>query len=540
MIKIQKLLFVFIVFIAAVLRFSALDQVPPSLHADEAAEGFNAYSILKTGKDMYGQSFPLLFRANGSYQPPVYTYLSTIPTLIWGNSMFTIRFISALSGVILTIVTFLLVSNFSFKKRKNKLFAGLIAAGIVAISPWSIHFSRLAAEANLGVLIFVIGLLFLLKSLNKISFFPLATLILGFSTHVYYSERVIVVLFLGITLLVFRKTFIKNLKVTVLGLLIFGLAFLPHLYLLSTGALTKRLDQVSYLTQISQSSLGLFEKIYLMFGEFINHYLIYFSPKNLFFDPGTKLGITTTDIGVFYPWLLAPFLFGIRFLIRNRKNNLVKIILILVFVAPIPAGLTGDLFYPLRTLDFLWAITLIISFGFYELIGFIRMDILKIILIASLTLYSLAIFSITYFVLFKYEEAATSGEAYIRLIPKLMEYPDKKIIVDFSNRAWGVGIRTTYLAKEDPFEVQKNLSSQMITDYYSGEVNAQENFIVKNIVFQPLDWNKVCGKDILFVGDLWSFSPQTVEEHGLKLEFTIDDYLNEPVLFGYSSTISCK
>ena len=119
---------------------------------------------------MYGQSFPILFRASGSYQPPIYTYLTIIPTIIFGNSIFTVKSVSAMSGVGLVLLTYFLVSSLSPKSKKEAITLGLIAAGIVAISPWSIHFSRLAVEANLGVLIFVAGVYLLASSLNKISF----------------------------------------------------------------------------------------------------------------------------------------------------------------------------------------------------------------------------------------------------------------------------------------------------------------------------------------------------------------------------------
>ena len=53
---------ILILILAAVLRFYQLGQNPPSLDWDETAHGYNAYSILKTGRDEYGYKFPLYFR----------------------------------------------------------------------------------------------------------------------------------------------------------------------------------------------------------------------------------------------------------------------------------------------------------------------------------------------------------------------------------------------------------------------------------------------------------------------------------------------
>jgi len=44
-----------ILFLATFLRFWQLDVVPPELFGDELDIGYHAYSLLKTGKDYYGQ-----------------------------------------------------------------------------------------------------------------------------------------------------------------------------------------------------------------------------------------------------------------------------------------------------------------------------------------------------------------------------------------------------------------------------------------------------------------------------------------------------
>lgn len=537
--KLQKIILGLIVVLAFVLRFYNLNHVPPGLHADEASQGFNAFSILKTGKDMYGKRFPILFRASGSYQPPIYTYLLIIPTILFKNSVFTVKSVSAVCGVGLTLLTFFIVKSF-LKNKKDSVTLGLIASGIVSITPWSIHFSRLAVEANLGVLIFATGVFLLIKSLKRKNLFPLACLILGLSTHAYYSERVIALLLLGLFLIIYKKEFLKEKKITVLGLTIFILTLLPHLFILTTGALTKRLTQVSYFGSDAFTQNSFFVNLAEVFKQFINHYLIYFSPKNLFFDPGSALGRTTPDLSVFYPWMIFPFLIGIGYIFKNRENVFLKTVGLILLIAPIPAGLTGDLFYPLRTLDFLWTVSIAVALGCFEVWMLIKSNLVKVLLAIGLIIYSIAIFSISYFVILKYEGADGVGEPYIRLMSVLERYQDKEIRVDFSSRAWGVGIRMTYLSEVDPSIVQNNLKSQLTTKYYSPYVNAQEIFKIDNIVFEPLSWKNVCGSDLIIVGDVLSFSPQSIVEHKLKEEFTVTNYLGEPVLYGYSTGSVCK
>ena len=46
----NKKIFIIIFFLATILRLLFLDSAPPHLRNDEAALGYNAYSILKTAK----------------------------------------------------------------------------------------------------------------------------------------------------------------------------------------------------------------------------------------------------------------------------------------------------------------------------------------------------------------------------------------------------------------------------------------------------------------------------------------------------------
>ena len=70
---------IFIV-IGAIFRLYALDTVPPAPSLDEASIGWNAYSILKTGRDEYGTFLPWVLRAYDDWRPGLYLY-TVIPFL---------------------------------------------------------------------------------------------------------------------------------------------------------------------------------------------------------------------------------------------------------------------------------------------------------------------------------------------------------------------------------------------------------------------------------------------------------------------------
>ena len=74
--------------------------MPPSPDWDEAALGYNAYSLLKTGKDEYGTRWPLALRSFDDYKPPLYAYLA-IPTVKYlGLSTYSVRLPAAINGVL--------------------------------------------------------------------------------------------------------------------------------------------------------------------------------------------------------------------------------------------------------------------------------------------------------------------------------------------------------------------------------------------------------------------------------------------------------
>jgi hypothetical protein len=61
---------VLVLLLAAALRFIDLERVPPGLNVDEALNAYEAYSILRTGRDEWGRVFPVTFRAFNDYRRP--------------------------------------------------------------------------------------------------------------------------------------------------------------------------------------------------------------------------------------------------------------------------------------------------------------------------------------------------------------------------------------------------------------------------------------------------------------------------------------
>ena len=126
--KLTFFLLFFIFVLGFLLRFYRLNEYP-ALNADEAALGYNAYSLLKTGHDEWGVAFPAIFRAFGDYKLPGYVYLAVPAVKLFGLTVPGVRLPSALAGTMLIFVTYLLARAFFSDTRISLLASFLVAVG---------------------------------------------------------------------------------------------------------------------------------------------------------------------------------------------------------------------------------------------------------------------------------------------------------------------------------------------------------------------------------------------------------------------------
>ena len=103
--KINILLFLIVIVLSAFLRLYKLGQSPEGFYLDEAAIGYNAFSILKTGKDEFGKKWPLVFRSFGDFKAPVYSYLLVPVFAVLEPTVLLVRLPSAVAGI-LTVICF--------------------------------------------------------------------------------------------------------------------------------------------------------------------------------------------------------------------------------------------------------------------------------------------------------------------------------------------------------------------------------------------------------------------------------------------------
>lgn len=186
--------------ITSLLRLWRLDKVPVSLFGDELDVGYQAYSILKTGKDYYGNPWPIHFHSLAEFRTPLYLY-SAVPTVaIFGISAWGVRLPAVLFGVAGIFVFYLLVKEIS----KNERLA-LVGSFILAFSPWHIQYSRAGFEVTLLLLLLLLGIWLFFKSLKEGKWLWLSAVCFGLTPWVYSTAKLFTPLLLLFLLVVWRK-----------------------------------------------------------------------------------------------------------------------------------------------------------------------------------------------------------------------------------------------------------------------------------------------------------------------------------------------
>ncbi len=513
----KVLIFLSIIALSVFLRFYQLEELPVGFYVDEAVQGYNAFSIAQTGKDEYGMSFPVLLRGLGTFGTSLYTHLSATAVLLFGPTIFAIRFWSAFSGVIIVLLTFLIVYQF-FEKDFIK---AILSTLVVTATPWAIFLSRGVDEPNLGLVFLLAGIYFSLFSISKIFLFPVATIFLAISAYGYTAERLVSILFLFGFILIFKKYYLSSKKILFLGIALFLLLLLPQITLLTSTGSTIRLTGQSYFGQ------GNFVR------EFFSQYFAYFSPRNLFFDPDPDLQRSIPDLSVFYTWMIIPFLMGLKIFITKFSQTNIKTLILLLLISPIPAALTKDPFSTFRALPLFWVISIIIGFGIYHIFHIIKQTPIKIsISIMAILLTMTSLYS-SYFVLFNFERAKNWDFAYKELAKIINQQKNTRFVIE-TGRGSPPHILLLFYTLYDPALLQQQYDASIINNYYAATTFSR-NYQFANIETRPIYWEEDIYKKRVLVGDPLSISENQAQEHSLSLQFVIKDLQGEILLKGYST-----
>ncbi len=537
--KSNKVLVVILI-LASVVRLWNLNNVPPHLTPDEAALGYNAYSILKTGRDEHGKLLPLVFKSFGDYKPGLYVY-TTIPFVATlGLNEWSVRLPSAISGIIIVYLLFLITNKlFGSKFVIWNLSFGIFAAFTAAVNPWLITFSRGAWEVNLSLMLTLLGFYLFLKALNENKYLLYSVVSFALTFIAYQGAKLstgIIVLLLGI---IYWKEFWKIERKTIVKSAVIGLVIATPILLSIVNGQSGRLEVFSVFsyprsTEYVQNMLneGKEKKgdlnYYLYHGETYNflrgvlgRFFNHFSGRFLFFEgdfsnprhsPPYQGQLLLIDMVL----LIA----GLVFVIRNYSlyPKSYSLIILWLVLAPLPAILSRDQVHAVRSLNMAVPLVIISSLGLYYLVNLFKSNKYRVFFYILYTIFY--ILSFIYFI-----------DAYFVHLPKhqskLWEYGYKQIVetvTPIQNNYKKVVVQQSFAQpyiyflffnKYDPAKYQRENS------YVNSENKLDVGYVTKidNVYFEAIDWSRNRGDHgVLFVADTLRIPPlDSNDEREFKL-----------------------
>lgn len=396
MTKGKQLLFLATITLGSIIiRFYQLGNVPNGLATDEADIGYNAYSIAKTGADVYGRKLPLFFQSLDDYKPGLVFYI-TIPAIAaFGLSDFSVRLAPAIFGLFIPALTFILIKllysqkSSAYPKTKNLPY---LSAILMSFAPWNVALSRAMIQyIPLIFLYLFFFILFLfaqretLKAEIKATALFISFLVLSLTLYIYYAAVIYLPLILVVLAYLFKDFIKKNLRIFLSAILILFIFSLPAIVHYSNRESKTRLNAISVLTaditlltsvkEMEQDRFAgdptagiVHNRRFVYLQAILNNYFDYFNLDYLFVDANKIRYFYVNNVGLFYLIELPFVLYGLYILIKRRdKPDL--LILTLLAIGPIPAAITLGSPLPHRALLTILSIQLISAIGLSSFIS---------------------------------------------------------------------------------------------------------------------------------------------------------------------------
>ena len=159
--------------LALVLRIGMTDKIPPELFGDEIDVGYQSFSLLKTGKDLYRQILPIYVRSLSEPRAPLLMYATVPSVAILGLNEYGVRTPEVVFGVLGILIFFILTRNY-------------MAATVMAIVPWHIIYSRAAFEVVLMLDLIMLGVVLAQRKKEVLGFLFFALAMYTYSTAIVF------------------------------------------------------------------------------------------------------------------------------------------------------------------------------------------------------------------------------------------------------------------------------------------------------------------------------------------------------------------
>jgi 4-amino-4-deoxy-L-arabinose transferase-like glycosyltransferase len=388
----ETVLLFLIILLGAFLRFYQLGNVPLGFTWDEASITYDAWGIADWHRDQHAKIMPLVFRSYGDYKPPLMHYLLASIFLVTGVNEIAIRLISAVSGILLILIIYL-ISQELFQKNT---FISLSSAFVIAASPWLIHMSRVGFEANVATTIIGFGIYLMLKGKNKLIYLTLGAFTLALSLYTYQSAKITApLLLIWMTFWMYKKFHIAIKKI-IITFIVFLFSSLPLLLSLTQGGLER--GQQTLIFYENEKLLLNFSVVTRMIGNFFKH----FSFDFLIYGKQPNLRNIVPGFGVLYPIDLIFIIVGVLSMLKKLRAELI-LLTGWIIIGLIPSIISTSSPHTIRSTTIIIPTVILISYGIWSLVKYVKgkygNKVSKLSVITVFLIYSLFIikFSIYYF-----------------------------------------------------------------------------------------------------------------------------------------------
>lgn len=460
-----KISLTIILIIAIVLRFWNINNLP-SLNPDEAALGYNAYSLLLTGKDEHGISWPIHFKSFGDYKPGGYVYMAMPFIKILGLTPLAVR----LPNLIFSILTIYFLYKLVFLLSSSTALS-LYSAIALSISPWAIHFSRGAWETNTALFFLVLGLYFFYKYIythvsHFLFLFPIPLIV---ALYTYHSARLIIPALFLILFIKYNKYLLN--KSTIFSLIFSGLLCVPLLLSFLNNGGTTRLAGVGLSADrgpLSRSEELLNQHPNFNYYDRIIHnkrvlyalswgqkYLSHFDLNFLFLNGDDVPRSKSPDMGQLYLIEFPLIILGVYYLLAfQRSSALSFLIASLLFASPLASSLTFQAPSALRALPLVIPLSILVAAGIYQITKSLKFS--NWILVIGY-LFSVAYFCSSYFIHAPIRYAFAWNREFSDMVPIIEKGGNNYQNIYVTNKYDQPYILYLFFSKYDPIKIQNQI-----------------------------------------------------------------------------------
>lgn len=511
--KINKLPLIIILIVAFLIRFVNLWSTP-ALNPDEAALGYNAYSLIKTGKDEHGISWPIHFKSFGDFKPGGYVYLSLPFIKFLGLTPLAVR----LPNFILSLLTIFFLYKLVLLLSKSNVLA-LLTASVLTLSPWHIHFSRGAWESSAALSFIIIGTYFFFKSIKEkfLLNFSLFVILYILSLYIYHSAR-IVAPSLALTLVIlYFKNLIQKLPQILIPIILGILLALPVVISFLNNGGTERFGGVGLTADQGpiwranelinhHNNVKLINRIihnkrilYLIsWGQkYTSHFDLNFLTINGDEVPRSKV----PEMGQIHLIELPFLILGLIFLFKSTIYNLRSKIFIISFllIAPIASSLTFQAPSALRALSMTIPLSILIASGIYYFFSLIhKSKFINLISIIFIIIYGyfVAFYLDSYFVHYPKRYPFAWQYGFDQLVPYLEQQKNNYNQVYVTNKYDQPYILFLFFSQYPPQKIQSVI-----------KLTPPDNFGFSTVLnfdkyhFQKINWNEIPQNSLVITSD---------------------------------------